>query len=180
MESLKTLDLASFNEHTDNYICTHRNWIGIPTSREYRVFSELQQPALIKGKHYKRNYSFAQKLMENLSWKITDVIQLGGEAQIEIEITNVNIAAVADNYTEFLLENMEKSGGIGIVSLISDLSGLARNMEDFTAIMDSTEDTCTTDVTLFLQWEDGKWKLHISEEFINAFMGNIDFESYPE
>ena len=40
MNSLKTMDLDTFNKYTDNYISTQRNFIGIPKSREYRVFNE--------------------------------------------------------------------------------------------------------------------------------------------
>lgn len=50
MYALKTMDLDTFNAVSDNYVRTCTNWIGIPTEKEYRVFNELQQPMLFKGR----------------------------------------------------------------------------------------------------------------------------------
>ncbi|NBJ94110.1 hypothetical protein [Parablautia muri] len=182
MNSLRTLDLDTFNEYTDNYISTTRNWIGIPTSAQYRVFNELLQPTLIKGKHYKRNYQLSQKLTQNLSWEITQVRESDQTAEIDMDITNLDMSLATGNYMVFLLENMSQSNGIGLRSLMKDMRDLNQDMDGFLSIIDSldSDDTCTISVTLSAFKQDGKWKLHVSDEFINAFMGNIDSEEYPE
>ncbi|MCI8616110.1 MAG: hypothetical protein HFJ01_13655 [Lachnospiraceae bacterium] len=182
MSSLKALDLDTFNEYTDNYVSTTRNWIGIPIAKQYRVFNELLQPSLIKGKHYRRNFRLSQKLTQNLSWEITDVRGSGKKAEIDINITNIDLSMATANYTVFLLENMAQSNGTGLGALMKDMSDLNRDMEGFLSIIDSmdSDNTCTLSVTLSAFQEDGKWKLHISDEFINAFMGNIDSQEYPE
>lgn len=182
MSSLKTLDLDTFNAYTDNYISTTRNLIGIPTAREYRVFNELLQPSLIKGKHYKRSYRLSQRLTQNLSWEITDIRQSGQNAEVDISITNLDMSLATGKYVVFLLENMTLEKGVGLGSLMRDLSNLSRDMDGFLSVIDSLgpDDTCTIAVTLSVFQEDGKWKLHVSDEFINAFMGNIDSEEYPE
>ena len=41
MESLKGLNLDLFNEYTDNYVGSERNWLGITVRKEYQVFNEL-------------------------------------------------------------------------------------------------------------------------------------------
>ena len=46
MESVQVLDLDTFNKCTDNYVKTYKNWLGIPTEREYQIFNELQQPGI--------------------------------------------------------------------------------------------------------------------------------------
>ena len=56
MKSLKSLDLKQFNDHTDNYVETYHNWIGVPVEREYRVFNELLEPRA-KSWTRKRNLS---------------------------------------------------------------------------------------------------------------------------
>ena len=183
MSSLKTLDLDTFNRYTDNYICTHRNWIGIPTSKEYRVFNELLQPSFVKNKDYRRNYQLSQKIMQNLSWEIDDVRKSDKKAEIDITVTNLDLSVATGNYIVSILENMSQSGGLGIVSLIKDMLDLGRDMDGFLSVIDSMDsgDTCTTSVTLSAFWDDGMWKLHVSDEFINAFMGgNIDSDEYPE
>ena len=183
MSSLKTLDLDTFNRYTDNYVCTHRNWIGIPTSKEYRVFNELLQPSFVKNKDYRRNYQLSQKIMQNLSWEIDDVRKSDKKAEIDMTITNLDLSVATGNYIVSILENMSQSGGLGIVSLIKDMLDLGRDMDGFLSVIDSMDsgDTCTTSVTLSAFWDDGMWKLHVSDEFINAFMGgNIDSDEYPE
>ncbi len=182
MNSLKTLDLDTFNTYTDNYVSTTRNWIGVPTAREYRVFQELLRPSFLKGKHYNRNYQLSQKITQNLSWEITGVREFGQNAEIDMNITNLDMSLATGNYIVFLLENMSQSNGVGLGSLIKDMSDLRGNMEGFLSIIDfmDSAETCTISVTLTAFKENGKWKLHISDEFINAFMGNIDSEEYPE
>ena len=73
MESLKELDLDAFNSYTDNYVETYYNWLGIPVEAEYRVFNELLQPGLKKGKRYRFHLQMAEKTVEGLEWEITDV-----------------------------------------------------------------------------------------------------------
>lgn len=182
MNSLRTLDLDTFNEYTDNYISATRNWIGITTATQYRVFNELLQPTLIKGKHYRRNYQLSQKLTQNLSWEITQVREAGQTAEIDMSITNLDMSLATGNYIVFLLENMSQSGGSGLGPLMKDMWDLNRDMDGFLSIIDSlnSDDTCTISVTLSAFKQDGKWKLHVSDEFINAFMGNINSEEYPE
>ena len=77
---------------------------------------------------------------------------------------------------------MSESEGIGIGSLIRDMLDLAGDMDGFLSAIDSLDsgDTCTIAVTLSAFYKDGKWKLHVSDEFINAFMGYPDSEEYPE
>ena len=178
MNSLKTLDLNTFNEYTDNYICTHRNWIGVPTSREYQIFNELLQPALMKGKHYKRNYNLSQKFTQNLSWEITDIRESEETAEIDMNITNIDMDAAMGKYITFILENMAESEGLGMISLIRDLFDLSGNMDDLLSIIDSmdAENVRTTGVTLSAWLDNGKWKIHLNDEFINAFMGSFGSE----
>lgn len=181
MNSLKTLNLQAFNDYTDNYVRTNRNWLGVPISREYRVFNELLQPNLIKGKPYQRNLKLSQKLMENLSWEITQVRSSEETAEIDMKITNIDMPTVAGNYVVLLLENMAEGNGPGIGSLIRDLSSLAQNSEDFISVIDSLDSDAlsTMSVTLSTWRENGIWKIHVTDEFINAFLGNIDSEEYP-
>ena len=73
---------------------------------------------------------------------------------------------------------MSESEGIGIGSLIRDMLDLAGDMDGFLSAIDSLDsgDTCTIAVTPFrLFTKTGKWKLHVSDEFINAFMGYPEF-----
>ena len=42
------------------------------------------------------------------------------------------------------------------------------------------EDISTMDVAVTAFREDGAWKLHLDDAFINAFMGNINAEEYSE
>jgi len=180
MESLRELDLDIFNECTDNYVETYYNWLGIPVEREYRVFNELLQPGLKQGKHYQFNLQMAEKIVENLEWEITDIRENGSQAEIDMEIMNLDMADVTGKYEIFLWENMIAAEGTGMWQMISDIADLANGGEELLSIMDAQEDTCTIAVTVPAYREDGRWKLHMSDEFINAFMGNMNQGEYSE
>lgn len=181
MESLKELDLETFNECTDNYVSTQRNWIGVPVRREYRVFSELQQPGFRGGKHYEANRRLAEKLVEHMTWEIRDVRQDGDKAEIDLEISNIDMQSVVGYYEIRILENMLESEGSSIVQLVKDLADLAEGKDDLIEIMDTldTDCTCTMEVTVSAYRTNGQWEIHVSDEFINAFMGNMMGEDYP-
>ena len=182
MKSLKTLDLKAFNESTDNYVQTYRNWIGIPTETEYRVFNELLQPGSKKSKRYKSNYKLAEKIVEHMTWEIKDVRENDGKAEIDMEITNIDMMDAMGNYEIYILENMLKSEGTGMRQLLKDISDLTGDMDGLFSVIDSLdeEDICTMNVTVSAYQENGQWKIHVSDEFINAFMGNINSEQYSE
>lgn len=182
MEGLQSLDLKIFNKCTDNYVGTHWNWIGFPIEKEYRVFNELLQPGIRKGKRYEANHEFAEKTMEHLTWKIADVREDDGQAEIDLEITNLDMTDVMGTYAIYVLENMLESEGTGIRRLVSDLSELDYDKSRFISIIDELDEnnTCTSDITVQAYEDDGKWKIHISDEFINAFMGNMMAENYSE
>ena len=185
MESLKTLNLEQFNECTDNYIDTYHNWIGVPVEMEYRVFNELLQPGVKTGKRKKKyefNYNLAEKMMENLAWEIKDVKEDGDSAEITMEITNLNMADVMGKYEIYLLENMLVSPGTGLGRMIKDISNIMDDEGGLLAIVESCDkdDTCTLEVTVTAHRENGKWKLHLDDAFINAFMGNFNELAYSE
>ena len=173
MESLKALDLEAFNDHTDNYITTHRNWIGIPVQREYRVFNELMQPGLRGVKHYRWNKEFAGKIIENLSWEIGEVRAEGDEAQIELTLYNKDLTDVTGIYEINLIKGMIESEGIGMIHLAREMYDLASDGGDLCAIIDEMDQTRSFEVTVQAKKDNGKWIIHLSEDFIDAFMGNL-------
>lgn len=173
MESLKALDLKAFNNHTDNYVATHRNWLGIPVRMEYRVFNELMQPGMKNGKRYKWNKELAEKIVENLSWEIGEVREEGDEAQIDITLLNKDLTDVTGIYTLNLMKGMIASEGIGLIHLTREVYDLVNNGGDLCAIIDEIDQTRSFTVTVQAKRKDGKWIIHLSEDFIDAFMGNF-------
>lgn len=182
MESLRILDLDTFNSYTDNYVQTYHNWLGIPTGREYHVFNELLQPGLKCGKRYENAYRLSGKIMENLSWEITDVRENGGKAEIDMDITNLDMGSAEGYYEIYILENMLSGEGLGLSQLMRDMSDLLDDNSILLAIMErmEEEEKSTISVTVSAYRENGSWKIHVSDEFINAFMGNINTEEYAE
>lgn len=185
MKSLETLDLEQFNECTDNYVETYYNWIGLPVEMEYQVFNELLQPGTKTGKRKKKyefNHKMAEKMMENLAWDIEAVKEDGDSAEITMEITNLNMADVMGKYEIFLLENMLGSPGAGLGQMIKDVSNIMDDEGGLLAIMESCDkdDICTLEVTVTAYRENGAWKIHLDDEFINAFMGNFNGTAYSE
>ena len=173
MESLKILDLETFNDCTDNYVSTQRNWLGIPVRREYRVFNELLQPGLKNGNKYKWNKELAKKIVENLSWEISEVRKEGDNAQIDIILTNKDLTDVGGIYAVNLLKGIIGSDGIGVMHMAKEMFSLANDGGELCAIVDEMDQNCSFTVTVEARQEKGQWKIHLSEDFIEAFMGNI-------
>ena len=185
MARLKALDLEGFNECTDNYVETYYNWIGLPVEKEYRVFNELLQPGIKTGKSKKKyefNHKFAEKMTENLAWEIEDVKEDGDSAEITMEITNLNMVDVMGKYEIYLFENMLGSPGTGLGQMIKDISNIMDDDGALLAIVEECDkdDICTLEVTVTAYRENGKWKIHLDDEFINAFMGNFNGTAYSE
>lgn len=180
MESLKTLDLQRFNDCTDNYVKTYYNWIGVPVSTEYRVFNELLQRKW-KSK-YEFNYKLDKKMMENLAWEIKEVEESGDKAEITMAITNLNMMDVMGKYEISILENMIASNGTGIGQMLKDLSNITDDEGGLLTIVESCDenDTCTLEVMVTAYRKNGAWQIHLDDEFINAFMGNINALEYSE
>lgn len=60
-----------------------------------------------------------------MTWEIKDVRQNGEKAEIDMEISNINMQKVMGEYEILILENMLESGGSGIGQLIRDMLDLA-------------------------------------------------------
>ena len=185
MESMRTLDLDTFNACTDNYIQTEYNWIGVPIRSEYRVFNELLQPGLKLGKRkerYEFSHNLSEKIMENLTWEIKAVKEDNDRAEIVMEITNLDMNGVMGMYEMSIMENMIESEGTGLKQMIKDLSSITDKDGSLLTFMESCDkdETCALDVTTTAYRENGAWIIHLDDELINACMGNINAEEYSE
>ena len=180
MESLKALDLDSFNDCTDNLVSTERGWLGLTKVKEYRVFNELLQPSLTRREKYKANREFAEAIVENLSWKIKDIRQNGDQAKIDLSITNTDMTDVTGNYMIHVMENMIASDDTGLMQMIEDLADIENDKDGMLPYLQAAKGRKTIDVTVTARKEEEGWKIHVSEAFINAFMGNMNTEHYSK
>lgn len=182
MESIKELDMETLNSYTDNYVQTWHNWIGVPVENEYRTFNELLQPRSRHSSRYQSSYRLNQKMMENLTWEITDVREYNDTAEIDMEITNIDMSQVMGIYTNQILENMLESPGTGITQLVRDMSELATTKDALISIIDELDDsnTCTINVTVSAYQDNEQWKIHLTPDFINAFSGNMYTDDFSE
>lgn len=182
MESIKNLDLETLNQYTDNYIETYHNWIGVPIEKEYRIFNELLQPRSKHGKRYQSAYKLDQKIMENLTWQIYAVREDSTAAEIDMTITNIDMAKVMEKYENHIIENILESPGLGFARFITDMSELAAGKDTLISYIDNLEDSDLSilDVTVTADQENGKWTVHLSPDFINAFLGNMYTDTCTE
>lgn len=172
MESIQNLDMETLNQYTDNYVQTYDNWIGIPVEKEYRIFNELLQTRSKQSKRYQANYHLDQKIIEHLTWEITDVRQNSDTAELDMIITNIDMAKVMEQYESQILENIFEQG---FVQFAADMAELAAGKNTLISIIDNLEDTDRSiiQVTVSAYLDNGQWKVHLSQDFINAFLGNM-------
>ena len=181
MEALKELDMKAFNAYTDNYAGTRRNWLGFPVEKEYRVFNDLMNPGWKKGARYEANYKLAEKSLARLTWEIRDVKQEADRAEVDMEITNIDMAKVLGKYEIYELEYLANGGEFGVGQFVKGMFRLTNAAEDLAAIMDTLgeEDVCTVSVTVQVYREKECWKVHLGQDFIDAFLGYGESEKYP-
>lgn len=182
MESIKDLDMKTLNNYSDNYIQTYHNWIGVPVESEYRTFNELLQPHSKNSSRYQSACSLNQKIMENLTWEITDVREGNNAAEIDMQITNIDMSQVMGNYTTQILENILDSPGFSITEFAKDMSELVTAKDSLISIIDELDDDdlSTINVTVSAYQDNGQWKIHLTQDFINAFSGNMYADTYTE
>ncbi|MDE7185229.1 MAG: hypothetical protein K2O40_12350 [Lachnospiraceae bacterium] len=186
MESIKNLDLDTLNQYTDNYVQTYHNWLGVPIENEYRVFNELLQPRSKHSRRYQSAYKLDQKIMECLTWEITDVQTDQDTAALDMVITNIDMAKVLETYECQILENMLESPGFGFAQLTADMAELAVGKDTLISILDDSIDDLDPDdlisirVTVLAFQDNGQWKIHLSDDLINAFSGNMYTDTYTE
>lgn len=179
LESIKKLDLETLNQYSDNYVQTYHNWLGVPTENEYRVFNELLQPRSKHSQRYQSDYKLDQKIMENLTWEITDVQTDNDTAALDMVITNIDMAKVLEIYENKLLENMLESPGLGLAQLAADMAELAAGKDTLISIIDDMANDwdngglISIRVTASAYQDNGQWKIHLSQDLINAFSGNM-------
>lgn len=183
MNAVKELDLKTFNAYTDNDEGVCWSFLGFPAEKEYKVFGELLKPHLYESKRYKEKRRFAEKVVEGLTWEIGEVRQEkdGKKASIELTLTNKDMAEAMENYTMWVARDAVSDAGIGAASIVNNISLTVNQCDDdLIRFIDGTEHTWTENLTVTAVKEDGVWKLHLTDEFINAFMGNIDSEEYED
>lgn len=177
MRSIKELDFRTFNAYTDNYEGTSRNFMGIPVEKEYKVFHELLKPHIFESRHYKENYRFARKVVEELNWEIGSVQEEDGgrKARIKMTLTNRDMAEAVDRYTMQLVEDVVNDAEMGAASIIRNIFfSVNQCEEDLIRFIDETENTRTDKISVMAFKEDGVWKIKLTDEFINGFMGNFN------
>ncbi|MCI8901137.1 MAG: hypothetical protein HFH76_11065 [Lachnospiraceae bacterium] len=174
LESIRTLDMTTLNNCTDNFVQTYHNWIGIPIESEYRAFNELLQPQSKNSSRYKTAYRLDQKMTERLTWEITEVREdsSSNTAEIDLMITNINMQKVMERYEIQLIEAMLSDPGTGITQMIRDTVNAKDILISLIEELDDS-DIVTTPVTASAYRENGQWKIHMSRDFINAFSGNM-------
>lgn len=180
MAALRDLDLETLNANSDNYIRTNRNWIGIPTDYEYRVFNELLQNRFMSKKRYMARRRLDKKLTECLSWVVNDVRKNKDYAEIDMEITNKNMSDVMGFYEIDLMKDMIRSEGAGLKQMVQDIAVAEDVTKRMISYIDRVEGNITFDVTVSAFKKNGVWKIHLDDDFINAFMGNMDSGDYSE
>lgn len=159
LTALKTLDMNTFNTYSDNQYESK--------FEEYQIFSGLMKKDKQQVEAERR---FAEKVMEDFSWKIGDEKINGETAKIKVTLQNRDMTDVIGNYTVDILSNVSVTGQY------------QNNSYDLCSYIDAQKGTqYQKEVTITLQKEQYKWILLLNDDVINAIMGNMNTEVYsPE
>lgn len=111
---------------------------------------------------------------------VTAFINYVLDAQIDMTVTNIDMSDVMGKYEISIMEDMINSDGTGLISMIRDIHKIDYGDNSVVSIMEQEEGLSVLDITVAAYKEDGIWKFHVSDSFINAVMGNMDSEHYSD
>lgn len=111
---------------------------------------------------------------------VTAFINYVLDAQIDMTVTNIDMSDVIGKYEISIMEDMINSDGTGLISMIRDIHKIDYGDNSVVSIMEQEEGLSVLDITVVAYKEDGIWKVHVSDSFINAVMGNMDSEYYSD
>lgn len=180
MNALTELDLETFNRYTDNYIRTYRNWLGIPTEREYRILSELQQPGFVDKKRYQANKSTAEEMVCDLTWVITDSQIRDDKAALNVCITNTDFS---DALGYCYIHNMEDSlsnSSFPFLRMLFVFNDFDYDKGVLLSEMEAADQTIDVNIKVFARLENDVWKIHLSEELIDILTGKLYSLDYSD
>lgn len=184
MKALKELDFTTFNAYTDNYLESDGILLGLPDESLYQIFNELQKYSLSKKergrKKYEESHRIAEKIVEHLAWEIGAVKIQGEQAEIDMVITNKDLSDVMGYYTIPIMERMIAGDGVGLTKMVQDLSEMYLDDSAIINYIEKTEDTRTVNLIVTAWKEEGRWRLHLSDELIDAVTGDFNNEDFSE
>ncbi len=79
-----------------------------------------------------------------------------------------------------VMEKMIASDDTGLKQMIKDLSGIEDDKDGMQPYLEAAKGDKTMAVTVSAKLEDHKWIFHISDAFINGFMGNLNTEHFSK
>lgn len=149
MESLKSLDMKTFNTYTDN--------IRQEGGTNITMFGGSQDELSEEDK------ALEQEFVRMLSWKIGTVTVKGDSAVVNMEITNADFSGIIGAIMRDSLKDALKSS--------PDYGRLEKQITD--RVKEAQKTTITLQCAVTLQKTGGIWKVHLDEAFVNAACGNL-------
>ena len=125
-------------------------------AQQYIDYKELSDVPALRTQENTENDKL---LYEDLQWNIKKIEKNSNETKIDVEITNKNYKTIFQNYTKKLIQK-----------LFNNESTSNEEMEQYLIeeFKNQNVDKVTTEQTITVQKQDGKWKVVVDENLRNA------------
>lgn len=151
--------------------------MNLNKANEYVEDGGLLQKSIKQFEDYDKSRIEALKYWSNkLSYKILDTEEKDKEAKIKVEVTALNGSQIYNEYMENVQSLKINGATLNDETADGDAVGSDFDKAFITALENQTNSLTTTDVTIILKKEDGKWKIQNDKEVLQAILGGLNPE----
>ena len=174
--SLVSCAETSAKNSVEKFFDAYKN-MDLSTANEYVEGTGLLQKSIKQFEDYDKERIDALKYWgSNINYKILSTEKSGSEVKVDVKVTALNGSQIYDEY----MQNV-KSLGISQATLNDNTMDGDAVGGDFdnafiTAIENQTNEMVTTNVTVVLKKDNGKWKIQNDKEVLQAMLGGLNPE----
>ncbi|MBM7833766.1 DUF4878 domain-containing protein [Clostridium sardiniense] len=149
--------------------------MDLSKANEYVEDGGLLQKSIKQFEDYDKSRIEALKYWSSkLNYKILDSEEKDKEAKVKVEVTALNGSQIYNEYMKNVQSLRINEATLNNESVDGDAVGSDFDKAFITALENQTNSLITTDLTVILKKEDGKWKIQNDKEVLQAILGGLN------
>ncbi|MBY0753826.1 DUF4878 domain-containing protein [Clostridium sardiniense] len=149
--------------------------MDLSKANEYVEDGGLLQKSIKQFEDYDKSRIEALKYWSSkLNYKILDSEEKDKESKVKVEVTALNGSQIYNEYMQNVQSLRINEATLNNESVDGDAVGSDFDKAFITALENQTNSLITTDVTVILKKEDGKWKIQNDKEVLQAILGGLN------
>ncbi len=175
--SLVSCAETSAKNSVEKFFDAYKN-MDLSKANEYVEGTGLLQKSIKQFEDYDKERIDALKYWgNNLNYKILDTEKSGSEVKVDVRVTAPNGSQIYNEYMQNVKSLRIGQATLNDNTMDGDAVGGDFDNAFITALENQTNDMVTTNVTVVLKKDDGKWKIQNDKEVLQAMLGGLNPET---